>query len=102
MNSHPLVQYKAEKGLHEVLCTLEGQRRPVEEMATRIKLAMDKVQVKLICLFYLTTCSFYEVMIKHNIHAITIRHYIYLSIFHCAVVNFCVMLTMYVSERSYP
>lgn len=41
MNSHPLIQYKAEKGLQEVLCTLDGLRRPLDEMAIRIKLAMD-------------------------------------------------------------
>ena len=43
MNSHPLMQYKAEKGLQEVLCTLDGSRRSLDEMATRIKLSMDKV-----------------------------------------------------------
>ena len=42
MNHHPLIQYKAEKGLQEVLCTLDGLRRPLDEMATRIKMAMDK------------------------------------------------------------
>lgn len=42
MNSHPTVQYKAEKGLQEVLCTLDGLRRPLGEVATRVKLAMDQ------------------------------------------------------------
>lgn len=42
MNNHPLIQYKAEKGLQEVLCTLDGLRRPLDEMSSRIKLAMDK------------------------------------------------------------
>lgn len=41
------MQYKVEKGLMEVLCTLDGQRRPIDEMATRIKLAMDKVNLVL-------------------------------------------------------
>jgi hypothetical protein len=41
MNSHPLIQYKAEKGLQEVLCTMDGLRRPIDEMASRIKVAMD-------------------------------------------------------------
>lgn len=41
MSHHPLIQYKAEKGLQEVLCSLDGMRRPVDEVATRIKLAMD-------------------------------------------------------------
>ena len=36
-------KYKAEKGLQEVLCNLEGSPRSMDEMATRIKLAMDKV-----------------------------------------------------------
>ena len=43
MYGHPLMQYKAEKGLQEVLCTLDGYKRNLDEMATRIKLAMDKV-----------------------------------------------------------
>ena len=45
MNSHPLIQYNAEKGLQEVLCTLDGRRKSVEEMATRIKLTLDKIHV---------------------------------------------------------
>ena len=54
MNGHPLMQYKAEKGLQEVLCTLDGSRRSVDEMATRIKLALDRVgriQKKLLVIY---------------------------------------------------
>ncbi len=36
--------YKAEKGLQEVLCNLDGSYRSLDEMATRVKLAMDKVR----------------------------------------------------------
>ncbi len=36
--------YKAEKGLQEVLCNLDGSYRSLDEMATRVKLAMEKVR----------------------------------------------------------
>jgi len=41
MSHQALIQYKAEKGLQEVLCSLDGMRRPLEEVATRVKLALD-------------------------------------------------------------
>ncbi len=43
MSAHPLVQYKPEKGLQEVLCNMNGNRRSLEEMATRIKISLTKV-----------------------------------------------------------
>ena len=43
MNGPLLTPYKAEKGLQEVLRNLDGTPRSLEEIATRIKLAMDKV-----------------------------------------------------------
>ena len=43
MEGHPLVQYQPEKGLQEVLCNLDGKRRKLEDAATRIRLALDRV-----------------------------------------------------------
>ena len=45
MHATPLKEYRAEIGLTDVLCKLEGSYRSLGEMATRIKLAMDKVCV---------------------------------------------------------
>lgn len=42
MSEPPLLDYIAEKGLEEVLCKLSGSYYSMEEMATRMKLAMIK------------------------------------------------------------
>jgi tetratricopeptide (TPR) repeat protein len=42
MNKPPLLDYIAERGLEEVLCKLSGSFTPMEDMATRMKLAMMK------------------------------------------------------------
>ena len=43
MESPPLVEYKAERGLQEVLCKIDGSYRTLDEMATRIHKALTLV-----------------------------------------------------------
>ena len=43
--------YKSERGLMEVLCNLSGSYRPVEDVASRISLAMQMVYTYIIRLF---------------------------------------------------
>ena len=61
--------YKSERGLMEVLCNLSGSYRPVEDVASRISLAMQMVYTYIIRLF----CDHLYLILHTCIYTVYVR-----------------------------